>query len=320
MIFQQLYDPLNPDKETMMTQHVGKKEKQEQEFWLLQKLSTLLEKAHFEEISRKDIAKALEEHPVYEGVRVKVDMKNFEVIRFWALGEEESPLHYNNWRERIRNHVNVYLKKWPNKMTTYKRIVIAVRGKKQNKLFLKAFKDVPKNGLEYMLPEGKISISKYDQGIIATTVTIGVLSAGVRFLSSFADMNLSWTSIIGGMTGLLALNSWNAFNNKRNKYLVELSKTFYYKTLGNNRALLALVVDRAEDEVFKSVLLAYTFIKSENQVRGIFHRISMIKLNNNICSFCKRQSKLLSNDEVGEGYLAFESIPRASVVRRTLTR
>ena len=51
----------------MAVYHVGKREKQEQEFWLLQKLSNLLEKAHFEEIPRKEVAKALEEHPVYEG-------------------------------------------------------------------------------------------------------------------------------------------------------------------------------------------------------------------------------------------------------------
>jgi len=139
--------------------------------------------------------------------------------------------------------------------------------KKQNKLFLKAFKDIPTNGLEYILPEGKISISKFDAGLMATGVTIGALSVGARLLSSAADMNLSWTSIVGGMTALLALQSWSAYKNKRNKYLVELAKTFYYKALANNRALLTLVTDRAEDEVFKASLLAYTFILKENILR-----------------------------------------------------
>ena len=199
---------------------------------------------------------------------VKVDMKKFDVIKFWALGEEEVPLHYNNFRERIRNQMYVYMKKWPKNMSTYKRVVVAVRSKKQNKLFLKAFKDIPANGLEYILPEGKISISKFDAGLMATGVTIGALSVGARFISSAADMNLSWTSIVGGMTALLALKSWSAYKNKRNKYLVELAKTFYYKALANNRALLTLVTDRAEDEVFKASLLAYTFILKENILRG----------------------------------------------------
>lgn len=264
-----LYDPLNPDKETLTVRHVGKKEKQEQEFWLLQKLSSLLEQAHFHEIPRKEVAQALEEHPCHEGVMVKVDMKKYDVIRFWALGQEDIPLQHNNLSERIRNFVNVYMKKWPANIATYKRVVVAMRGKKQNKLFLKAFKDIPVNGLEYILPEGKISISKFDKGIIATTVTIGGMSVALRFLSSFADLNLSWTSIVGGMTALMALSSWNAFKNKRNKYLVELSKTFYYKAIANNRAFLTLAVDRAEDEVFKSALLAYTFIMMENKIRGI---------------------------------------------------
>ena len=62
---------------------------------------------------------------------------------------------------------------------------------------------------------------------------------------------------------------------------MELSKTFYYKALANNRALLTLAVDRAEDEVFKAALLAYTFVLMENKVRGneinLFLNLNMTK-------------------------------------------
>lgn len=269
---------MNPDKETLRVYHVGPKQRREQEFWLLQKLSDLLDKAHFKELPREDIKKALSEHPAHEGVMVKVDLKKFEVIRIWTLGEEEKPLSYSNAREWVKNKIFIATNMWPATVPTYKRVVVAIRHKNQDKLFLKAFKDVPKNGLEYILPEGKISISKYDKGLIATTVTIGGLSLTTRMLSSLAELNLSWTSIVAGATGLLALNSWNAYKNKRNKYLVNLAKSFYYKTLANNRALLTLVVDRSEDEVFKAAVLAYTFIKMENTARGIFQFDAVICL------------------------------------------
>lgn len=263
----QLYDPLNPDKETMIAMHIGPKERLDNEFRLLEKLSVQLQNANFQELSREHISYALAEHPVYEGVLVHVDMKNYDVLRFWVLSEDEMPLVSNSWTDRVRNFINVRVKKWPKTVRTYKRVVLAVRTKKQNKLMLKAFKDIPKNGLEYFLPEGKIKMSKYDKGFIATTVTIGVLSIFVKILSALTEYHISWTYAVGGITGLLALRSWNAYKNKRNKYLINLSKSLYFKSIANNRALLTLIVDRSEDEILKSILLAYTFIRMENSLK-----------------------------------------------------
>ena len=252
----------------MAAVHVGIKERTENEYWLLQKLSKQLEKANFQELPRNLIAGALEEHPVHEGVIVHVDMKKYDVLRFWVLSEEEKPIEYNGYMERIRNSFYVWIGKWPKTIPTYKRVVLAVRTKKQNKLMLKAYKDVPQNGLEYFLPEGKIKMSKFDQSFIATTVSIGVISILVKVISAIADYHVQWTYILGGVTGLLALKSWNAYKNKHNKMLVNISKSLYFKTIANNRALLTLIVDRAEDELYKSALLAYTVIRSENTMKG----------------------------------------------------
>jgi hypothetical protein len=41
---------------------------------------------------------------------------------------------------------------------------------------------------------------------------------------------------------------------------VDLSRMLYFKNIANNRSLLTLLVDRAEDETFKEALLTYTFI------------------------------------------------------------
>lgn len=251
-----------------MIYHVGTKQRREQEFWLLQKLSELLEKAHFQEIPRQEIKRILDDHKAHEGVMVKVDLNKFEVIRIWTLGADNLPLTHDGLGDWLKNKILTTVSKRPETTPTCKRVVVAVRSKNQNKLFLKAFKDIPKHGLEYILPEGKISISKYDKGLIATTVTIGGLSIATRVLSSMADFNVSWTSVVIGVTALLGFRTWDVYKNKRNKYLVNLSKSFYYKTLANNRALLTLVVDRSEDEVFKAALMAYTFIRMENIARG----------------------------------------------------
>eukprot|EP00794_Sanderia_malayensis_P018900 gene18900-20802_t len=261
----QLYDPLNPDKETMVTTNLNKNERLDNEFWLLQNLSKLLEKAHFYELPPELIETALQEHPVFEGVLVSVDPKKYDVLRLWVLMEEVAPVEFASAAERMLYYSKVLMKKAPKMVPRYKRVVLAVRTKKQNKLMLKSFKDIPTNSLEYLLPEGKIRMSKFDKSFMAVTVFIGLTTGLIKIILQLADYNVQWIYIGGIITGMLALRAWNAYKNKRNHYLMNLSKLLYFKTVANNRALLALIVDRAQDETFKSALLSYSFIRANRR-------------------------------------------------------
>lgn len=61
---QSLYDPLNPDKETLVTRYIGTKEREDREFHLLQKLGKVLHKAGFYELPNQDVLEALKEHDI----------------------------------------------------------------------------------------------------------------------------------------------------------------------------------------------------------------------------------------------------------------
>lgn len=61
---------MNPDKETAVTRKVSLKERLDMEFWLIQKLSIVMEKANFYELPKHVVDKALSEHDTREGVQV----------------------------------------------------------------------------------------------------------------------------------------------------------------------------------------------------------------------------------------------------------
>ena len=69
-IFQEFFDPVNPDKDTMSTRQVTRKERLDSEFELLQKLAHVMMKANFRELSRDVVDEAMKEHKVREGVVV----------------------------------------------------------------------------------------------------------------------------------------------------------------------------------------------------------------------------------------------------------
>ena len=69
-VLKALFDPINPDKDTIQTRKWNRREKLDNEFWLLQRLEDILEKANFHELSDATLQRAIEEHDVSEGVRV----------------------------------------------------------------------------------------------------------------------------------------------------------------------------------------------------------------------------------------------------------
>jgi len=263
-----LYDPLNPDKETLTLQKTSKKERLDNEFWLLEKLSNVLDKAHFYELPVEDVHEALKEHDAGDGVLVSVNPKKYDVLRVWVVGKEFEPSDTGTWYSRIAAGITRWFKQ-PIKTERYKRVVIAIRAKKQTKLMLKSFKDIRCANLEHLLPEGKIRMTQFDQRILAGTLAVGATGVVIKLVSFLADYKISWMYIAISVAGVVALRAWNMYKNKRNSYLVRLSQTLYFKSIANNRALLTLLADRAEDEVFKVTLLAYSFLQASSNLQPL---------------------------------------------------
>lgn len=195
-----------------------------------------------------------------------MNRKHYDVLRFWALGRE-IPKQQQPWYKRLPMSLfyRATKRSAPPPQKYYKRVIVAVRPKGQDKLSLKMFKEVPAAALEQLLPDGKIRMSKLDQGLIATSVGVGSLTLLIKTVSTLADVQLKWTLIIASVTGLAGLRFWNSYKNRRVKYLMQLSRTLYYKNVANNRGLLALLVDRAQEESFKEALIMYTFLLSHGK-------------------------------------------------------
>ncbi|KAK6185030.1 hypothetical protein SNE40_007356 [Patella caerulea] len=263
-----LFDPINPDKDTIQTRKWNRRERLDNEFWLLERLQDIMEKANFHELSKNTINTALSDHEAREGVRVSVNPLKYDILRFWALGREIPEQKFNLYEQFLSKVTRKPARK---PIEYYKRVVVAIRLKKDQKLMLKAFKEVPVNALEMLLPDGTIKMSTMDKGILTTSAFIASVGIVAKLVTVLADMNIDWTLILTALTGIIGIRAWTVYNNRKNKYLVDVSRTLYYKNIANNRGLLTLLVDRAEDESFKEALLTYAFLltKRSPSVRSL---------------------------------------------------
>ena len=197
-------------------------------------------------------------------LQVSVNQNSYDVLRFWALGKH-LPETKVPWYQSVPTRLFYRITKRPQPppLEYYRRVVVAVRSKGYKKLILKMFKEIPTGALEHLLPDGKIQMSKFDQSFLGATIAIGSLTILIKGVTFLADIKVQWTLIVASITGLLGLRGWNSYKNRRTKYMSQLSSTLYFKNIANNRGLLTLLVDRAQDESFKEALLTYTFLLTQ---------------------------------------------------------
>ncbi|XP_067936843.1 transmembrane protein 143-like [Watersipora subatra] len=144
----------------------------------------------------------------------------------------------------------------------YKRVISAAQLKKEDKLTLKAFKDISVDDLEKVLPLGSIKIGKFDRYMIIMAIGLTGLAFLSKLVTVLAKISVSWPLVMAGFTSLLGVKGYWAYRSRCNNYMAALNKTLYYKNIANNRSLLTLVIDRAQDKTFKETLLTYTFVQA----------------------------------------------------------
>lgn len=212
--------------------------------------------------------KLIQEHDTNEGVRVSINPKEYATLRIWTRGRTTVPM---NMLQKIQSGMKRAFKKVDNVSSykVYTRVFVAVRSWKEKKLHFKVFKEVPCNQLEYLLPDGKIKMSRFDKGFLASSMFLGTTVIALKLLAVASNfkLDLAWLGLV--LAGLIGARGWIGYKNKRNQYLVNLSKTLYFKTVSNNRGVLTLLTDRAQDEEFKEALLAYLFLLSPLNRRGV---------------------------------------------------
>ena len=180
------------------------------------------------------------------------------MIRYWVLGKEV-PKEVPTFVEQLI--MKVLGKPLPKtEIEYYKRVVVAVRLKRDDKLLLKIFKEVPVNALEQLLPDGRVKMRKFDWGLVAAATAVASAGVLMKLVTHLADISSDWMLVTSGVAAFIAFQGWNVYRKRRTAFLLDLNRMLYFKNIANNCGLLSLLVDRAEDELFKECLLTYTFL------------------------------------------------------------
>ncbi len=285
------YLTFSPDSDTLTAETFSDLELREKRHDLMENMGKLLESANYERINQANLDLLLTSDSPY-GLRLHVDLDAFDDVVIYFRGAGTKIVEYRDWKW-------AYLKKKPVETPIFQRLFIALKlkpkeeqvnelmikeeisrqqaekriaknlkllpdGVTSKKIYLKLFKNIPQDDLEMMFPNTKVEFKLFDKlklGLTAGGGTVaGLVGIVPKFLAAATLLNpITLITTLAGFIGLL-VRQITKFFNQRNEYMMTLAQNLYFHNLANNRGVLTLLVDRAEEEDIKEEILLYTFL------------------------------------------------------------
>jgi hypothetical protein len=280
------YAPFDPNADTQPLAPYTLEQKAQCQADFAENFAKVLNAANFEKITEQDLQDALTEESLFK-VRLEVEFDDFEQVVFYRRGESQLT-------ETITSLFG--LRKQTINFTNYDRVAVFITFKdkehfaRKNKALIgfepgstivKLFQNVPKADLEMLFPNSEVRMRPIDKAFIGASAVVGgavvlvtKLGASLVLLAALLAFWLGWRAESVEMTqqhvitfalglGVFAgfiFKEWSKFKNRKIKFMKALSDNLYFKNLDNNAGVFHTLVDAAEEEDFKEVVLAYSFL------------------------------------------------------------
>ena len=281
----------NPDNDTRLRHQPDFAKKAEMEEELVKAFVHILERANYKSMSESVLQKAFDEESLVE-LNTKVDFNDFDRMLFFYRGDTFKTIQVKKFFKKIDLTVDVFervvlLLKF--KEASYfvdKKEKLDELNFKPGKIYLYYYKNIPKYDLELLFPNIKVSMTWKDLllfgvpavgagisvvvkvvpqmmliiGVIAfflfgpqLAIKLGVHESTVDNIMPVLAATLSVVVTFGG----LAFKQYSSYKSKKIQFQKNVTDTLFFRNLDNNQGVFNTLIDAAEEEECKEIILVY---------------------------------------------------------------
>ena len=299
MELKQAYLPFSPDRDTVRALEFTPEQFATMQERLTRLLGTCLEGANYKLITPKILEEIFEEKSAY-GLDLEVDLDEFDEVMIYSRGATVKSHEYRSWQ-------SLFLRKRTETVPIFQRLFLLLKLKSEavrmrevmiaedldepkalkrvrklrrmlpdqassDFVYLKMFKQIPRADLQMMFPNTKVRFRLKDKLFLGVTAGGGTLASVIATASKVALIFSNPIKAIGALVGLAAVifRQVKKFLTQKNQYMMTLAQNLYFHNLADNRGVLTLLADRAEEEDVKEEMLLYALL-----VRGPLARTEL---------------------------------------------
>ncbi len=294
----ELYDPFNPDDETMNLTTLSSVERRLQLEDFRKRVADLAESANYVEIDKEKLEKLLDSK-MLGSLPAIVDLDEYDFHLLFYRGQTKIYREQRSWTKlwlgkksvaydaysrlflalKLKPR-DVRLKQFMDEGLSAKRAARRVKrirkrqmleGFSETTLHLKIFRQIAADDLKILFPNAEIKFKLYDQMMLwigsGGSAAFAVASAVLKFVFFVAISPILLIGAIIGAGGAIFRSVMNFFNT-RTRYMMRLATSLYFYNLASSQSVLALLNDDAEEEDIKEAVLTYAFLVRHGE-RGI---------------------------------------------------
>ncbi|MGD9719963.1 MAG: TMEM143 family protein [Pirellulales bacterium] len=263
-----VYAPFDPDADTRPPASQSVEELDRLRGALFEKFGWLLGRGNYVRLATEDIHRSLADRSHW-GLNLDLNFEIFERLEVYCRGDVVG----TRFRRRLRNRFRSEAVEVP----VYQRLAVIFRLRPDSTrsqyldtedVYVKLFKDIPKADLDMLLPGTQVKMSLIDRTRIVLPSLSGIAFAVAKLaLALTLTPYLVW-GVVGGTVGYSARTVYG-YLNTRQKYQLNLTQSLYFQTLDNNSGAIHRLLDDAEEQETREIILAYFFLWREAVTAGL---------------------------------------------------
>ncbi|MBX3010627.1 MAG: DUF3754 domain-containing protein [Caldilineaceae bacterium] len=234
-------------------------------------------------------------------LKTEVDFNDFDQVVFYYRGARPTELAFTRfyvWKRKIQTAVfsNVVLGikfKDANYFHEQKRKVDKLNFT-PGLMYLYLYKNIPKYDLELLFPNVQLNMNLIDRllfvlpaigagiSIIYKMSSSLILVLGLVLLLTLGPSYVRWIGVheeqirdftpvlfaffsLSVALGGFAFKQYSGYQNRRMKYMKDVMDTLFFKNMANNTSVFHTVVDAAEEEECKEIILVYYHLLTQSR-------------------------------------------------------
>ncbi len=238
---------------------------------LFEKFVWLLARANFTRLSIDEIHRSVRDRSHW-GLDLDLNFDIFERLEVFCRGDVIGTRFRRHWKNRFKTEAV--------EVPIYQRLAVIFRLRPEQKrskvfdtedVYIKLFKDIPKVDLDMLLPGTKVKMTLFDRahvfGPSLSGIALGLSKIYGLFVMAAFNPYLA-LGVVGGTLGYSARGVYG-YLNTRQKYQLNLTQSLYFQNLDNNSGAIHRLLDEAEEQENREVMLAYYFLWRDSPPGGL---------------------------------------------------
>ncbi len=290
------YEAFSPDSDLLVTRTFTPEERLVMQERVIQQIQKTLKQANYVRIDTSDVAVIMTKESHY-GLDLFVDFKDFEECLIYYRGASTRRDQRRSIRKFLRKEefdvpifqrlfflfklkpfetaVRELMKseKLPRReaeKATKRRRALLPAAVKEDNIYIKLFKNLPRSDLEMVFPNTRVKFRLYDKLRLGLTagggLGVGAVSAAGKIALAVSNPIMAAGALVG-LGGICFRQAVN-FMNQKQRYMVVMAQNLYFHSLADNRGVLIKLADRAAEEDVKEEILLYSVLIKEEARRA----------------------------------------------------